>query len=106
MFCVIINHPITIGAISRSSLNFISAEETDGIRSATSSTDTAVNVGSAVAQLCVIQTYFMTGPGVRTKITFPVFRFIFAMRSVIQTKVSCRNEIRHVTMHRLCVQSH
>ena len=84
---------------------FISAEETDYTRSATSSPDTAIHVGSAIAQLCIMQTYFMTGPGARTKITFPVFRFVFAMRKVLQTKVSCRNEIRHVAMHRLCMQS-
>ena len=48
---------------------FISAEETDDTRSATSSPDTAIRVGSAVLQLCIMQTYFMTGPGVRTKIT-------------------------------------
>jgi len=69
-------------------------------------TDTAVYVGSIVVQLCVMQTYFMTGPGSRTKITFPVFRFIFAMLNVLQTKVSCRNEVRHVAMHRLCMQNH
>jgi len=69
-------------------------------------TDTAIHVCSAVVQLCIIQTYFMTGPGVRIKITIPIFRFIFAMRNVLQTKVSCRNEIRHVAMHRLCMQNH
>ena len=85
---------------------FISAEETDYTRSAKSSPDTAVYVGSAVVQLCIMQTYFMTGPGARTKVTFPVFRFISAMRKVLQIKVSCRNEIRHVATHLLCVQIH
>jgi hypothetical protein len=85
---------------------FASAEEMDDTRSATSSPDTAVHVGSAVVQLCIMQTYFITGPDVRTKIVFPVFRFKFAMRKVLQTKVSCRHEIQHVAMHRLCMQSH
>jgi hypothetical protein len=67
---------------------FLSVEETDDTRSATSSLDTAIHVGSAVVQLCIMQAYFMTGSGVRTKINFPVFRFIFAMRKLFQTKVS------------------
>jgi hypothetical protein len=84
---------------------FISAEETDDTHSATSSLDAAIHVGSAVVQLCIMQAYFITGPGVRTKITFSVFPFTFAMRKVLQTKVSRRNEIRHVGVHRLCMQS-
>lgn len=111
MFCVVINQLITTGAMSRSSLNlcsqvFTSAEETDDNRSTTIPRDTTINVGSAVVRLCIMQTYFMTDPGVRTKFIFPVFLFILAMCKLLQTKVSCRNEIKHIAVHRLCMLSH